>query len=133
MNSASLKQAAERRPDLGVLLWNAVLGRDDLDEKQVDLWRAIPEGWGKADLRDSGLGAVQRQLTATGRGLRVCHRGLAEARYCAVRSSSPAADCDAAREHAITKRTADLAGPRRAVGTGKDWREPIRGDRAIQM
>lgn len=55
-----VQQAAERRPDLGVQLWDAVLGRDDLDEKQVDLWRAIAEGWGKADLGDSGLGAVQR-------------------------------------------------------------------------
>lgn len=54
------QQAAERRPDLGVLLWDAVLGHDDLDEKQVDLWRAIVEGWGKAHLGDSGLGAVQR-------------------------------------------------------------------------
>lgn len=54
------QQAAEQRPDLGVLLWDAVLGRDDLEEKQVDLWRAVVEGWGKADLGDSGLGAVQR-------------------------------------------------------------------------
>ncbi len=58
-----VQQAAERRPDLGVLLWDALPGRDDLDEKQVDLWRAIVEGWGKADLRDAGLGAVER-LTA---------------------------------------------------------------------
>jgi hypothetical protein len=56
-------QAAELRPDLGVQLWDAVLRRDDLDEKQVGLWRAIAEGWGKADLGHSGLGAVQR-LTA---------------------------------------------------------------------
>lgn len=55
-----VQQAAERRPDLSVQLWDAVLGRDDLDEKQVDLWRAITEGWGKAELGDSGLGAVQR-------------------------------------------------------------------------
>jgi hypothetical protein len=55
-----VQQAAERRPNLGVQLWDAVLGRDDLDEKQVGLWRAIAEGWGKADLGDSGLGAVQR-------------------------------------------------------------------------
>ncbi len=55
-----VQQAAERRPDLGVLLWDAVHDRDDLDEKQVDLWRAVAEGWGKADLKDSGLGAVQR-------------------------------------------------------------------------
>lgn len=58
-----VQQAAERRPDLGVLLWDTVLGRNDLDEKQVDLLRAIAEGWGKARLGDSGLGAVQR-LTA---------------------------------------------------------------------
>ncbi|MGY5318219.1 SIR2 family protein [Neomicrococcus lactis] len=55
-----VQQAAERRPDFGVQLWDAVLGRDDLDEKQVDLWRAIAEGWGKAHLGDSGHGAVQR-------------------------------------------------------------------------
>jgi len=55
-----VQQAAERRPDLGVQLWDAVLGRDDIDEKKVDLWRAIAVGCGKADLGDSGLGAVQR-------------------------------------------------------------------------
>lgn len=60
---ALVQQAAERRPDLGVLLWDALIGRDDLDEKQVDLWRAIAEGWGKADLGDAGLGTVER-LTA---------------------------------------------------------------------
>lgn len=58
-----VQQAAERRADLGGQLWDAVLGRDDLDEKQVDLWRSIAEGWGRADLGNSGLGAVQR-LTA---------------------------------------------------------------------
>jgi tetratricopeptide (TPR) repeat protein len=55
-----VQQAAERRPDLSVLLWDAILGRDDVDEKQVDLWRAIAEGWGKADVADLGVGAVQR-------------------------------------------------------------------------
>ncbi|PPI02974.1 hypothetical protein C5C56_00090 [Rathayibacter sp. AY1D1] len=55
-----VRLAAERGPDLGVQLWDAVLGRDDLHEKQVALWRAIAEGWGKAELGDSGLGAVQR-------------------------------------------------------------------------
>ncbi|MGN6127653.1 MAG: SIR2 family protein [Humibacter sp.] len=58
-----VQQAAERRPDLGVPLWDTVLGRDDLNEKQVTLLRAVAEGWGKAHLEDSGLGAVQR-LTA---------------------------------------------------------------------
>lgn len=58
-----VRQAAERRPDLGVLLWDALLGRDDLDEKQVELWRAIAEGWGMADLGDAGLGAVERLTT----------------------------------------------------------------------
>lgn len=56
-------QAAERRPDLGVQLWDTVLGRNDLDERQIGLWRAIAEGWGKANLGGSGLEAVQR-LTA---------------------------------------------------------------------
>ncbi|NDK32378.1 SIR2 family protein [Nesterenkonia haasae] len=55
-----VQQAAERRPDLGVQLWDAILGRDDLDEKQVDLWRAIAEGWGKAALGDAGLVVVER-------------------------------------------------------------------------
>lgn len=55
-----VQQAAERRPDLGVRLWDTVLDRSNLDEKQVDLWRSIAEGWGKAHLGNSGLGAVQR-------------------------------------------------------------------------
>lgn len=55
-----VQQAAERRPDLGAQLWDVVLSRDNLDEKRVDLWRAIVEGWGKAQLGDSGLGAVRR-------------------------------------------------------------------------
>ncbi|WP_243227398.1 SIR2 family protein [Microbacterium sp. CIAB417] len=58
-----VQQAAERRPDLGVLLWDTVFGRDNFREKQVDLLRAVAEGWGKSRLGDSGLGAVQR-LTA---------------------------------------------------------------------
>jgi hypothetical protein len=58
-----VRQAAERRPDLGVMLWDELLGRGDLDEKQVELWRAIAEGWGKASLGGAGLAAVQR-LTA---------------------------------------------------------------------
>ncbi len=58
-----VRQAAERRPDLGVELWDAVLGRDGLDEKQDDLWRAIAEGWGNAHLGDSGRRAAER-LTA---------------------------------------------------------------------
>ncbi|AXE39465.1 SIR2 family protein [Acidipropionibacterium virtanenii] len=55
-----VQQAAERRPDLGVQLWDTILGRDHLGGKQVDLWRAIAEGWGKAVLGASGLGAIQR-------------------------------------------------------------------------
>lgn len=55
-----VRQTAERRPDLGVLLWDATFERDGLDEKQVDLWRAIAAGWGKANLGDSGLGAIER-------------------------------------------------------------------------
>lgn len=58
-----VQQAAERRPELGVLLWDALLGRDDLGEKKVDLWRAIAEGWGGADLGDAGPGAVERLNT----------------------------------------------------------------------
>lgn len=58
-----VQEAVEQRPDLGLQLWDAVLGRDELNDKQVDLWRAIAEGWGKAQLGDSGLGAVQRLTT----------------------------------------------------------------------
>ena len=54
-----VQEAVEQRPDLGLQLWDAVLGRDELNDKQVDLWRAIAEGWGKAQLGDSGFGAVQ--------------------------------------------------------------------------
>lgn len=55
-----VQQAAERRPDLGIQLWDAILGRDEVGEWHLDLWRAIVEGWGKADLGSSGLGTVQR-------------------------------------------------------------------------
>lgn len=58
-----VQQAAERRPDLGVQLWDAILRLGDLDEKQLGLRRAIAEGWGKADLGGSGLEAVHH-LTA---------------------------------------------------------------------
>jgi hypothetical protein len=58
-----VRQTVEQRPDLGLQLWDAVLGRDDLNGKGVDLWRGIAEGWGKAQLGDSGLGAVQRLST----------------------------------------------------------------------
>lgn len=55
-----LQQAAERRPDLGELLWDAINGRDAPDDKHGDMWRAIAEGWGKADLGEAALGAVER-------------------------------------------------------------------------
>lgn len=55
-----VQRAAESRPELGLQLWDAVLARNDLDEKQGDLWRAIAEGWGKAQLRSSGPKIVQR-------------------------------------------------------------------------
>lgn len=58
-----VQQAVEQRADLGVQLWDAVISRDERDEKQVDLWRAIAEGWGKAQLRDFGLRALQRLTT----------------------------------------------------------------------
>lgn len=51
---------AEQRPDLGVQLWDAVVGCKEIDDKKADLWRAITEGWGRAELGDSGLEAVQR-------------------------------------------------------------------------
>jgi len=55
-----VQQTAERLPNLGVQLWDTVLDHDGFDAQQVDLLRAIAEGWGKARLEDSGLGAVQR-------------------------------------------------------------------------
>ncbi len=55
-----VQQAAERRPDLGVLLWDALLARDDLDERQVDMLRAIADGWGESVLGSAGLQAVVR-------------------------------------------------------------------------
>lgn len=55
-----VQQAAERRPDLGMQLWDNALSRHGLDDKRLDLWRAIAEGWGKAHLGVSSLGAVQR-------------------------------------------------------------------------
>jgi hypothetical protein len=58
-----VQQAAKRRPDLGMQLWDDVLSRNNLDAKQLALWRAIAEGWGNAQLGDSGLGAVQRLST----------------------------------------------------------------------
>ncbi|RRD05127.1 hypothetical protein EII34_07210 [Arachnia propionica] len=58
-----VRQAVEQHPDLGVKLWDRVDGRDDLNEKQIDLWRAITRGWGKGRLGDSGADAVQRVST----------------------------------------------------------------------
>ncbi len=55
-----VKQAAERHPDLAVLLWDAVDDRDDEGEKQLDLWRAIAEGWGKAENGELSVEAAQR-------------------------------------------------------------------------
>lgn len=55
-----VRQAAEQYPDLAIQLWDVLLDRDDLAEKQDDLWRAITEGWGKADLGDFGPGAIER-------------------------------------------------------------------------
>lgn len=45
-----VKLAAQRRPDLGLGLWKATSEREDLAGRQVDLWRAVVEGWGEADL-----------------------------------------------------------------------------------
>ncbi len=58
-----VQRAVEQCPELGVQLWDAVVGRDVLGDKQFDLWRAIAEGWGKAQLGDLGLGVVQRLTT----------------------------------------------------------------------
>jgi hypothetical protein len=55
-----VQQAAERDPGLGMQLWDVVFDRDDLDDKQIELWRAIVEGWGKSQLGDLGLGVIQR-------------------------------------------------------------------------
>lgn len=58
-----VRQAVEQHPDLGVQLWDAIGERDDLDDKRIDLWRAIARGWGKGQLEDSGTDAVQRLAT----------------------------------------------------------------------
>ena len=55
-----VQQTAERNADLGIQLWDTVLGRQDLDTKQVEIWRSIVKGWGKADLGNSGLKVVKR-------------------------------------------------------------------------
>ena len=55
-----VQNVAERRPDLGVRLWDAVAERGDLKECQVELFCAIAEGWGEGDLGDSGLDVVER-------------------------------------------------------------------------
>ncbi|MBT9608030.1 SIR2 family protein [Microbacterium sp.] len=60
---ALVKQAAERRPQFGVRLWDVLIARAELEERQRELWRAIIEGWGAADLNDTGLAVIER-LTA---------------------------------------------------------------------
>jgi hypothetical protein len=48
---------------LGVGLWDEVGARGDLGDKTVDLHRAIAEGWGKAELGDDALRAIERVAT----------------------------------------------------------------------
>lgn len=58
-----VEQTVAQRPDLGVQLWDAVLGDSALGNRQVELWCAITEGWGNAQLQDSDLEVVERLTT----------------------------------------------------------------------
>ncbi|WP_413455561.1 SIR2 family protein [Glutamicibacter sp. FR1] len=58
-----VQQAAERDPGLGIRLWDAILDRGDLEERQADLWHAIAEGWGEGQLGQSGPDIVRRLET----------------------------------------------------------------------
>lgn len=55
-----VEQSIAVRPDLGILLWDETRDHDDLDGKREDLWRAITEGWAKAELGDTGPQVVER-------------------------------------------------------------------------
>lgn len=55
-----VKVAAQRRPDLGIRLWDVVADRADLAEKRGELWRSIVEGWGEADLVALDTAPVER-------------------------------------------------------------------------
>ena len=58
-----VQNVAERRPDLGVRLWDTVRKRNDLEGRRVSLLCSIAEGWGEGDLGDSGLDVVERLFT----------------------------------------------------------------------
>lgn len=57
---ALVKLAAQRRPDLGLKVWDVVADRDDLADRQGELWRSLVDGWGNADLETLGTAAVER-------------------------------------------------------------------------
>lgn len=55
-----VRLAAQRRPDLGIKLWDVVAYRADLADKQADLWRSVVGGWGEADLGALDTAPVER-------------------------------------------------------------------------
>lgn len=58
-----VRLASQRRPDLGLELWEIVADSDDLFAKQGDLWRSIVSGWGEADLGAITSASVGRVAT----------------------------------------------------------------------
>ncbi|WP_164486934.1 MULTISPECIES: SIR2 family protein [unclassified Plantibacter] len=52
--------ATQRRPDLGMDLWDVVASRGDLAAQQGDLHRSIVNGWAEAELAALGTGPADR-------------------------------------------------------------------------
>jgi hypothetical protein len=61
-----VKLAAQRRPDLGLKLWDVVADRDDIADKQGDVWRSLVGGWGDADLDSLDAAPVERIAALVG-------------------------------------------------------------------
>jgi hypothetical protein len=63
---ALVKLAAQRRPDLGLKLWDVVADRDDLADKQGDVWRSLVGGWCDTDLDALDTAPVERVAALVG-------------------------------------------------------------------
>jgi hypothetical protein len=61
-----VKLAAQRRPDLGVKLWDVVADRVDLPDEQGDVWRSLVDGWAAADLDSLDTAPVERVAALVG-------------------------------------------------------------------